>query len=290
MPAALRVQEENVALSEDLAVMVKENQLVSGQLGHAAQQADDLRDELHRAQSAGGVLTQTLKARELELEDMRVAYEDLAVEDRQHVSSIGQMKRQLGGHGVELEAARQEVAHLQEAQRSAQLQMQQYVVDIQALERNGDALARELQAAKSEAEDIARDRNRVVEQLQAAQVRPSSRPRHGADKRKAMVPTTTARVQGIRYETERSRDALQREVASLDSQLHIANARLNETHAEVRALMGKHSLQQNRTQELEQLLEAMRAQHFSSTHMLTGPEPSGHVRTLQVRALLRPYV
>ena len=59
---------------------------------------------------------------------------------------------------------------VQEAQNSAQLQMQQYVVDIQALERNGDALARELQAAKGEAEDLARDRNRVVEQMQAAQV------------------------------------------------------------------------------------------------------------------------
>ena len=59
---------------------------------------------------------------------------------------------------------------MQEAQNSAQLQMQQYVVDIQALERNGDALARELQAAKGEAEDLARDRNRVVEQMQAAQV------------------------------------------------------------------------------------------------------------------------
>ena len=63
------------------------------------------------------------------------------------------------------------VPGVQEAQNSAQLQMQQYVVDIQALERNGDALARELQAAKGEAEDLARDRNRVVEQMQAAQVR-----------------------------------------------------------------------------------------------------------------------
>ena len=173
-PRRACAQEENVALSEDLAVMVKENQLVSGQLGHAAQQADDLRGELQRAHAGGGVLTQTLKARELELEDLRAAYEDLAAEDRQHVSSLGQMKRQLGGHSVELEAARQEVAHLQEAAHSAQLQMQQYVVDIQALERNGDALARELQAAKGEAEDIARDRNRVVEQLQAAQVRAGS--------------------------------------------------------------------------------------------------------------------
>jgi DNA repair exonuclease SbcCD ATPase subunit len=168
------VQEENVALSEDLAVMVKENQLVSGQLGQSAEQIDDLRQELHQLQSNNGVLTQTFKAREMELEDLRTAYEDLAAEDRQHQSSIGQLKRQLGGHSVELEAAKQEVMHLQEAQHSAQLQMQQYVVDIQALERNSDSLARELQSAKNEAEDISRDRNRVLEQLQAVQVRQHS--------------------------------------------------------------------------------------------------------------------
>jgi FtsZ-binding cell division protein ZapB len=59
---------------------------------------------------------------------------------------------------------------IQEAQHSAQMQMQQYVIDIQALERNNDAVARELQTAKTEAEDLARDRNRVLEQMQAAQV------------------------------------------------------------------------------------------------------------------------
>ena len=68
----------------------------------------------------------------------------------------------------------------------------------------------------------------------------------------------------------------------MDSQLHIANARLNETHAEVRSLTSKQSLQQNRIQELEQLLEVTRAQQFSQTHMLTGPEASAQVRTLQV--------
>jgi hypothetical protein len=192
--------------------------------------------------------------------------------------------------------------------------MQQYVVDIQALERNGDALARELQGAKGEAEDLARDRNRVLEQMQATQacsdfVATAARCTHcvwcvGASSNSNCdcwpVVTVALRVcsfdcdlkashlQGIRYETERSRDALQREVASLDSQLHIANARLNETHAEVRSLMSKQSLQQNRIQELEQLLEVTRAQHFSHSHarMITAPEASSQVRTLQEKSQL----
>jgi hypothetical protein len=95
-------------------------------------------------------------------------------------------------------------------------------------------------------------------------------------------------LQGIRYETERSRDSLQREVASLDSQLHIANARLNETHAEVRSLMTKQSAQQNRMQELEQLLEATRAQHFSQSHLITAPGKGCQVQMLQVHAF--PFV
>lgn len=73
-----RLQEENGALSEDLAVMVKENQLVSGQLSRSAQQVDEAVDELRAMQTGLGVSQQTLKARELELEDLRHAYEEVA--------------------------------------------------------------------------------------------------------------------------------------------------------------------------------------------------------------------
>ena len=93
--------------------MVKENQLVAGQLGQSAQHADSSREELRRLQTDHGVLQQTIKARELELEDLRTAYEELAGESRHHQSGVGQMQRQLQGAHVELEAAKQEVAHLQ---------------------------------------------------------------------------------------------------------------------------------------------------------------------------------
>lgn len=93
--------------------MLKENQLVSGQLGQAAQHADTSREELRRLQTSHGVLQQTVKARELELEDLRTAYEELAGESRQYQSGVGQMQRQLQGARVELEAAKQEVTHLQ---------------------------------------------------------------------------------------------------------------------------------------------------------------------------------
>ena len=86
---------------------------MSGQLGQTAQHLDDAREELRRLHTHNGTLQQTVKARELELEDLRAAYEDLATEGRHHQSSVGHLKRQIGGYNVELEAAKQEVAHLQ---------------------------------------------------------------------------------------------------------------------------------------------------------------------------------
>lgn len=71
-------QEENGALSDDLAMMVRENQVVSGQLSRSAQQVDEAADEMRTLQNNLGVSQQTLKARELELEDMRHAYEEVA--------------------------------------------------------------------------------------------------------------------------------------------------------------------------------------------------------------------
>lgn len=164
------MQEETAALSEDLAVMVKENQAVTSQLGDALQRADESRRDGDATHASVSILQQTVKARELEIADFRVAYEGLVAESRASDGAIAHLKRQLGGCSTELEGARAEIAHLREAAHSSQLQLQQYVVDVQAMERNSDVLTRELQSAKAEAEDLAKDRNRVLEQSQAVQV------------------------------------------------------------------------------------------------------------------------
>lgn len=168
-----RLQEETTALSEDLAVMVKENQLITSQLGDTTQRMEESRKDGDAAHASAGILQQTVKARELELGDLRTAYEGLAAEARHHEATISQLKRQLTGSATELEGAKREVLHVRDTAHSSQQQIQQYVVDVQALERNSDALARELQGSKREAEELASDRNRVLEQMQAIQVRPS---------------------------------------------------------------------------------------------------------------------
>lgn len=164
------MQEETSALSEDLAVMVKENQAVTSQLGDALQRADECRRDGDATHASVGILQQTVKARELEIADFRAAYEGLVAESRASESAIAHLKRQLGGCSTELEGAKAEITHLRDAAHSTQLQLQQYVVDVQAMERNSDVLTRELQSAKAEAEDLAKDRNRVLEQSQAVQV------------------------------------------------------------------------------------------------------------------------
>lgn len=157
-------------MSEDLAVMVKENQMVTGQLGDATEKMEDCRKDGNAAHASVAILQQTVKARELEVHDMQAAYEGLAAEARHHEATVSQLKRQLAGSATELEGAQAEILHVRQAAQSSQQQVQQYVVDVQALERNSDALARELQALKREAEELAQDRNRVLEQMQVVQV------------------------------------------------------------------------------------------------------------------------
>lgn len=149
--------------------MVKENQLVTGQLGDVTKRMEEARKDGDATHASVGILQQTVQARELELRDMRASYEGLAAEARHSEATISQLKRQLAGSATELEGAKAEIMHAREAAHSSQQQIQQYVVDVQALERNSDALARELQSAKTEAEEVAKDRTRVLEQMQVVQ-------------------------------------------------------------------------------------------------------------------------
>lgn len=72
----------------------------------------------------------------------------------------------------------------------------------------------------------------------------------------------------MRYEAERSRDNLQQEVARLDSQLHISNARLDEAHLEIRKCTSNNAVLHNRINEFEQLTEAMREKEFSMSQLM----------------------
>jgi chromosome segregation ATPase len=62
----------------------------------------------------------------------------------------------------------------------------------------------------------------------------------------------------------------------MDSQLHISNARLQEAHTEIRGLTGRQGLLQSRIEELEKLIEQLRAREFQSQALITNDQAADH--------------
>lgn len=93
----------------------------------------------------------------------------------------------------------------------------------------------------------------------------------------------------MRYEAERSRDNLQQEVARLDSQLHVSNARLEEAHAEVRKCTSNDTVLHKRISELEKLTETMREKEFSMSQLMLQQETAGPGQ-LKVRRSIRCHI
>lgn len=89
----------------------------------------------------------------------------------------------------------------------------------------------------------------------------------------------------MRYEAERSRDNLQQEVARLDSQQHISNARLQEAHSEIRKCTGNNAILQNRICEFEKLTETMREKEFNMSQLVFQQNDDGSER-LRVRIVM----
>jgi hypothetical protein len=68
---------------------------------------------------------------EVEVEDLRRAYESLALEGRRLQSTVAQMEREAASREAALAAKADEAASLAEASRAAQAQIAQYVMDLQ---------------------------------------------------------------------------------------------------------------------------------------------------------------
>jgi hypothetical protein len=106
-------------------------QVVSSELGAAAEQRDATAAELRRTQLVLGASEQQVRARGAELEDVRHAYEQLATEHRRAAAAAAQLEREAAGREGALRSRVDEVAALQEAQRAAQATVNQYIVDVQ---------------------------------------------------------------------------------------------------------------------------------------------------------------
>ncbi|KAJ9515516.1 hypothetical protein QJQ45_021666, partial [Haematococcus lacustris] len=244
--------EELRAVSEDLEALVKENQVVSNELAATAQQRDAAAAEVRRLTARVNSAEQMVRSKEAEVEDLRRAYESLALDNRRLQSSVGQLEREAANREAALAARGDEAASLAEATRAAQAQINQYVMDLQAFERQVDVLSRQLARCEQELEDTGRQREVLREEIRAAQ--------------QVQGPGGAAQGRGssgrVRLGLERHREELQRQVAGLDSQLAVARARLEDAGAEASSLGQRLALERNRVAELEGLLAGMRAREY----------------------------
>lgn len=74
----------------------------------------------------------------------------LLAQTRRAESTAAQLEREAASRESALGSRGDEVASLQEAARSAQAQLQQYVVDLTAFERQADGLSRQVRAGSAE--------------------------------------------------------------------------------------------------------------------------------------------
>ncbi|GFH12871.1 uncharacterized protein HaLaN_08640, partial [Haematococcus lacustris] len=148
--------EELRAVSEDLEALVKENQVgqapstvVSNELAATAQQRDAAAAEVRRLTARVNSAEQMVRSKEAEVEDLRRAYESLALDNRR----VGQLEREAANREAALAARGDEAASLAEATRAAQAQINQYVMDLQVrlgLERHREELQRQVAGLDSQ--------------------------------------------------------------------------------------------------------------------------------------------
>ncbi|KAF5840897.1 hypothetical protein DUNSADRAFT_15097 [Dunaliella salina] len=229
---------ELAAVGEDLEALVKENQVVSNELAELSQQHERQADELRRVSARLGSAEQLVRAKEAEVEDLRRAYEGLALDNRRLQSSVSQLEREAASREALLAAKADEVESLTAASQATQAQCSQYVMDLQAFERQVDALSRQLAHSESEAEELNRGHEVLVEELRVATQ--------------------------VRLGLERHREELQHQIAALDSQVAIARARLEDAGAEASSLGQRLALERNKVTELEALMAGMRAREYKT--------------------------
>ncbi|EFJ50664.1 basal body protein [Volvox carteri f. nagariensis] len=241
------LRDELRAVHEDLEMLVRENQVVSAELANVVGQRDTAVKESQRQSARAVGAEQLLRAKEAEAEDLRRVYEALAGEHRRQ-SGYSALEREGAMREAALQAKASEVSSLAEAQRAAQATINQYVMDQQAYERQIDNLSRQLSQVEAEGEELARQREAILEELRAAQQ--------------------------VRLGVERHREELQRQVAALDSQVAIGRARLDDAAAEAANLNQRLVMERNRRgragarghaagpPQLEGLLASMRAREF----------------------------
>ncbi|GAB4818323.1 hypothetical protein N2152v2_005369 [Parachlorella kessleri] len=231
------LRDEFQAVTDDLEAMVVSNQLCT-----VTQERDDLAEQARLHSTRNAYHEQLVRAREGDLQEIRTAYEGLAHENQRLQSTVTQLQRELAARDSELAIRADEIASLREAQRSAQSQINQYIADLQAYERQFDSLSRAMHRSDNMAEGLDAERQALLDQLRAAEQ--------------------------VGFQLERTREGLQRQLAHAEGSVGVLQARLGDAQSDAEALRQRVGLEQARVGELEGLLAMARAEQFNTDAIL----------------------
>ncbi|KAK9807113.1 hypothetical protein WJX73_006595 [Symbiochloris irregularis] len=230
------LQEDLHRLTEDLESLTRENQVIATSLETAREEGTQWQAQARAGGARMSHLEMVLEGREAEIAELRSTCEVMAEDAKRASHAVSQLERELAAAQGHMAAQDSELEGLHDAQRSAQVQINQYVIDLQAFERQVDVLSRQLSRGATDAQGWERERQQLL--------------------------TDLAMAEQARHEVERHREALQRQMGGLDGQLHVAHARLQDALSDHHALEGKLGLEARRVQELEGVLARLRASQF----------------------------
>ena len=152
-------REELRAVAEDLAAMTREQQVVNAELLRISSERDQLAVELGEVREAAARADAAARAARKEVDDVVGAYQELGAENRRLAAAATALERDGQRARLALDAGEAALAQAHARIRTVE-ENKQYVVDLQAFERQADGLARALAEAERAGEGRRASRRR----------------------------------------------------------------------------------------------------------------------------------
>ena len=150
-------REELRAVAEDLAAMTREQQVVNAELLRISSERDQLAVELGEVREAAARADAAARAARKEVDDVVGAYQELGAENRRLAAAATALERDGQRARLALDAGEAALAQAHARIRTVEGENKQYVVDLQAFERQADGLARALAEAERAGEGATRE-------------------------------------------------------------------------------------------------------------------------------------
>jgi len=227
------LREELRAVGEDLAATTREQQMINDDLVSCASERDQLSLELNEARASNANSDAMFKAARREVEDVIAAYQELGSENHRLSAAASTLERANQRATLDRDASDTALEKVHARVRVLEEENRQFVIDIQAFERQVESLSRAL--ANTEHTGVS------------------------ANQETSQLNTQLAAAHALATELGRARDQLQRDLAAADSNLHVMRTRLADSQGESETVSQRLRIETKRVHELESLLAANRA-------------------------------